>query len=304
VQSQIAKNIYQTILYYDILNFPLTSFEIWQYLIAEEGCGLSEVVDALEGKDLENKIEKYRGFYFLPGRKDLAARRIQNDKNSSVKFEIAERVTRWLRIIPFVRMVAVTGTLAMKNCEKDSDIDFFVVLEKGRIFTARLLLTGMVHILRKRRYNQKIKNRICLNYFVAADKLEIERQDLFASNEYSFVYPIFGWAFFQKFCESNADWIKKFKPNWKIPELEPARYFLDDGRQNTGFQKFFENLINLFWGDRIEAWLKDLQIKRIERKSRMLKPGAYIQATDQNMIFLPDPQGGRIEKEWQRRIES
>lgn len=300
----LPKNILSTISYYDILNFPLTSFEIWKYLLAERGCTLGKIVEALEGNDLKNRIEEFRGFYFLEGRKDLVERRIQCDKNSAVKFEIAERAAWWLRFVPFVRMIAVTGTLAMKNCEKNSDIDFFVILQKSRIFTGRLLVTIIVHLLGRRRYGNKIKNRICLNYFITTDNLEIQRQDLFASNEYSFIYPIFGHNVFQKLCRTNLVWIKKSKPNWQAPDLKPARYFVDSSETSTAVQKALESLINLFWGDRIESWQKRHQIARIELNPLTKKPGAYIEYSDQNLIFLPVPQGVRIEEEYQKRLKS
>jgi len=338
----LSENILQTIIYYDILNFPLTSFEVWKYLLAENDCTLGEIVEALESEDLKNKIEEFRGFYFLKGRRNLVERRIQCDKNSAIKFEIAEKVARWLRYIPFVRMIAVTGTLAMKNCEKDSDIDFFVVLEKGRIFTGRLFATAMVHFSGKRRYGKKIENRICLNYFTTTGSLEIQRQDLFAANEYSFIYPVFDSlvisteakrsgeicvdkqmvsykvvdedpstslgmtteSVLENFHKSNLEWIKKFKPNWEIPDLKPARYFIEPGKISSVVQKAFESLINLFWGDRIESWLKHHQIARIKRNPLTHKKGAYIEYSDKNLIFLPEPQGRRIEEEWQRRIES
>jgi predicted nucleotidyltransferase len=304
VQSQITKNILQTIIYYDILNFPLTSFETWKYLLAENSCTLGEVVEALESDDLKNSIEEFRGFYFLKGRKDLVERRIQCDKNSAVKFEIAEKAARWLRYTPFVKMLAVTGTLAMKNCEKDSDIDFFVVLEKGRIFTGRLLVTLIVHLIGRRRHGRKIKNRICLNYFITDESLEVQRQDLFAANEYCFIYTLLGHNVFQKFCRTNLEWIKKLKPNWQVSDLKPARYFVEHGGLSSFIQKSFESLINILWGDRIEAWQKRCQIARIEGNPLTQKPGAYIEYTDQNLIFLPVPQGVRIEEEWQRRIKN
>jgi hypothetical protein len=268
-----------------------------------ESFTLEEIVEELERDGLKNSIEEFRGFYFLKGRKDLVARRIQNDKNSIEKFEIAQRAARWLRFVPFVRMIALTGTLAMKNCEKNSDIDFFVVLKKGRIFTGRLLVTLIVHILGKRRYGKKITNRICLNYFITTRSLEIQRQDLFAANEYSFIYPIFGYDIFQKFCWTNFKWIKKFKPNWEIPNLKPARYFVGVGHLQEAVQRFFESLINLFWGDRIEAWQKRVQIVRIKRNPLTSKEGAYIEYSDENLIFLPAPQGARIEEEWQKRVK-
>jgi hypothetical protein len=161
-----------------------------------------------------------------------------------------------------------------------------------------------VHILGKRRYEKKITNRICLNYFTTTGNLEIQRQDLFAANEYSFIYPIFGFDIFQKFCEKNINWIEKFKPNWSVPDLKPARYCVEHSGLSSFIQKLFESLINMFWGDRIESWQKRQQIARIERNPLTQKPGAYIEYTDENLIFLPEPQGVRIEEEWQRRIKS
>jgi len=315
MQSQLTKSILQTVIYYDILNFPLTSFEIWKYLIAEKSCSLGEVVEALEDKKLEKHIEEFRGFYFLRGRKKLVSGRLQNDKNSIAKFKIAEKVAWWLRFVPFVRIVAATGTLAMKNCEKNSDIDFFVVLEKKRIFTGRLLVTLVVHLLGRRRYEDKVTNRICLNYFITTGNLEIQRKDLFAANEYSFIYPLFaclpdyakhyGWGFdiYKKFGGVNIGWIKKYKPNFGYDDLKPAKYFVEHSWFSRFVQNTKESLINLFWGDRIELWLKKKQIEKIKRNPLTYKKGGYVEYTDQNLIFLPEPQGPRIEEEWQRGIK-
>jgi len=240
----------------------------------------------------------------LRGRKELVEQRLQKDKNSILKFKVAEKVVWWLRFVPFVRMVAITGTLAMKNSERNSDIDFLAVLEKGRIFTGRLFVTLMVHLLGKRRYGKKIKNRICLNYFITTGSIEIQRQDLFGANEYSFIYPIFGHNVFQNFCETNITWIKKLKPNWEVPELKPARYFVEVKPLQQAIQKTFESLINMMRSDRIESWQKRQQIARIKRNPLTHKEGAYIEYTDENLIFLPDPQGARIEEEWQRKLIS
>ena len=314
MQSQITKNILNTIIYYDILNYPLTAFEVWKYLTVIERHSMSnwtsnvqislgEIIEALESKELKKKIEEFQGFYFLKGRKVLVERRIQNDKNSIVKYKIAEWVAKWLRFVPFVRMAAVTGTLAMKNPEKNSDIDFLVVLEKGRIWTGRLLVTLAVHLLGKRRHSDKIKNRICLNYFITTGSLEIKRQDLFAANEYSFIYPLFGFNVYRNFSRENIGWIKKYKPNFEFGDLKPAKYFIR-GETSNEFQKTLESLINLARGDRIESWLKRKQIEKIKRNPLTYKKGGYVEYTDENLVFLPEPQGTRIDNLFQEKIKT
>jgi hypothetical protein len=305
---QLKENILNTVIYYDVLNYPLTAFEFWQYLTVPGGdatekgkCSLGDIIEVLDSEEIKKHIEEFRGFYFLKGRKNWAVKRIQNDKNSIAKFKIAEKVAWWLRFVPFVRIIAVTGTLAMKNPKIGSDIDFFVVLEKGRIFTGRLLVTVIVHLLGTRRYGKKIKNRICLNYFITTGSLEIERQDVFGANEYSFVYPIFGFDFFQKFCETNAGWIKEFKPNWETLEIKPAKYYTEHSKVSRLIQKTKESLINFLGGDIIEAWLRKKQIARIERNPLTKKEGSYVEATGKNLIFLPEPQGEKIYEEYKKK---
>jgi len=255
---------------------------------------LGEVIEELESKELKKRIEEFRGFYFLRGRKELVEKRIQNDKNSIAKFKIAERIVWWLRFVPFVRMIAVTGTLAMQNPEKNSDIDFFVVLEKGRIWTGRLLVTLAVHLLGRRRYGKKIKNRICLNYFITTGSLGIKRQELFAANEYSFIYPLFGFSVYEEFGAANIKWIRKYKPNFGYDSLKPAKYFVAVKPLQRKTQRFLEGLINLFWGDKIESWLKKKQIARIKRNPLTYKKGGYVEYTDENLVFLPEPQGPKV----------
>ena len=335
----LPKNILATIVYYDILDFPLTSFEVWKYLtVAEDNadekdkCSLGEVIEALEGEEIKRHIEEFRGFYFLRGRKNLVEQRIQNDKNSIIKFKVAQKVAWWLKFIPYVRMVAVTGTVAMKNCEKASDIDFLVVLEKGRIWTGRLLVTLMVHLLGRRRYKDRIKNRICLNYFITTGSLEIKRQDLFAANEYSFIYPLFDSeavipsgapaesrnlgrlrlredpsaalgvtknTVFCQFGKANIGWIKKYKPNFEFSDLKPAKYYVEHSKFSQFVQKAREALINFIFGDRMESWLKKKQIEKIKRNPLTYKKGGYVEYTDENLVFLPEPQGPVILDEFQ-----
>ena len=76
MNSDLAKNILATIAYYDCLDYPLTSFEVWKYLIQitnnkeqktdkGKGCLFSDIAGELDNGDIRRYIEECRGFYFL-----------------------------------------------------------------------------------------------------------------------------------------------------------------------------------------------------------------------------------------------
>jgi len=302
----LEKNILATLAYYDVMDYPMTSFEIHKYFtnFSQQSTvdslqpDLLEIISALESEKLKKFIEEFRGFYFLKGRKNLVEQRLERSKIAESKFKILLKTARWLRFIPFVRMIAVTGRLAMKNTESQSDLDILVVLKNGKIFTGRTLLTLAVHLLGRRRYGKKIANRICLNYFITEKSLEINLKDAFSASEYSFIFPLFGFEVFQKFQQANV-WIKKYKPNFRADDI-PNLKLLPDTRSAKFFREIGEKIFGL---DFIEQRLKRWQTQRIANDLRTHKAGSMIIANDEMLVFLPEPQSPEVFEKFKQRLE-
>lgn len=305
----LTKNILATVCYYDVLEYPLTSFEMWKYLIrtGEQEAdsdnpeySLAEVLKELNNNNniLKNFIEEYQGFYFLKGRRDLVEERVKRGKISALKIKRLRRVVWFLRFIPFVRMIAVTGRLAMKNAQTESDWDVLVSLKKNRIWTGRTLVTLAVHLLGQRRYGNKIQDRVCLNYFVTESSLEIKNKDLFSANEYTFCFPLFGSREYKNFQLRNS-WIKKIKPNYYLTEednweiIKGTRY--SRLVRITG-EKFFS------W-DFLENYLRTWEKKRIMRNPKTHQAGSMVEVSDEALVFLPNPQGPKVFEKFKKRVE-
>lgn len=308
----LSKYILATIVYYDIFNYPLTPFEIWKYLITygvdqydhlgqedrRDGFSLYEIFEELEGKNLKGKLKSENGFYFLPGREKLAGQRIKRSKISEIKFKTIRKVVFFLRFAPFVRMIAVTGRIAMKNAEKRSDLDLFIILKSGRIFTGRTFVTLLVHLMGKRRYGSKIANRICLNYFIAEDSLEIAVKDLFASSEYFFIVPVFGEDVFKKFQKDNI-WIKEYHGNFAPNRIGNLKTSAD-----TLFSKTIRRLCEkIFSFDIFENNLKKWQKERIEKDPRTHQEGSMVMADEHTLVFLPNPHGPKVYEKFREKME-
>lgn len=302
----LIKNILATICYYDVLDYPLTSFEVWKYLIKSGGqegggngqkCSLGEVSKELENSALKNFVEEFQGFYFLKGKRHLIGERIKRGKISVLKIKRLRRVVYLLRFIPFVRMVGVTGRLAMKNAQEESDWDLLTVLKKNRIWTGRTLVTLAAHLLGKRRYGNKIRDRVCLNYFITDDSLEIKTKDLFSANEYSFCFPLFGAEEYKKFQIKNS-WIKKNKPNYYIAEQENLKTIKD-----TKCSRLVRTLgEKLFGWDFLENRLRTWEEKKIMSNPKTHQEGSMVEASDEALIFLPSPQGPKVFEEFKERV--
>lgn len=301
----MAKNILATIVYYDGLDYPLTAFEIWKYLIAfnmkHVTCNkfsLFDISKELEEGKTRRFIEGKNGFYFLRGRRDLLGKRLERNKISVAKIKRLKKVVWFLKFIPFVRMVGVTGRLAMKNAGNKSDWDLMIILKAGRIWIGRTLVTACLHLSGKRRYGKKRKDRVCLNYFLASNALEIKTKDLFSSGEYFFMIPLFGKETYEKFRKANQ-WIKETRINYS--EEEGNIKLLKDTKLSRSIRNFGEVI---FGWNFLENFLRKVEKGKIENNPLTQKEGSFIEATDEALIFLPEPQGPLLFEKFKKTLES
>ena len=305
--NSLSKKILSTVIYYDILDYPLTAFEVWKYLSADgenenqtELITLGQVTRELDGKELKEKIESLHGFYFLRGKGELVITRLEKNKISEQKFKIIKRVVFWLRFVPYIRLIAVTGTVAMKNGGKKSDLDLLIVLKHGRIFLGRTLVTGLVHLMGKRRYGKKIANRICLNCFLTERSLVSRLQDVFSASEYFFAVPIFGQKYFTEFQKEN-DWITKFKTNFSVDDTANLKIFPESGWA-ISVRSWLEKIFDLSVFNLLEKKLATWQLGRIARDPRTKEPGSIIMADAEALIFFHHAHSLIMDRSLQKKL--
>lgn len=308
MSDNLSKYILTTLVYYDVMDFPMTSFEIWKYLtvisndqfsISNEKFSLAEVIKTLEEEKLKKFIEEYRGYYFLRGRKELVGQRVERNKISERKIKIVKKVVRWLRFAPFVRSVAVAGRLAMKNAESRSDLDLFIILKKNKIFTGRLIVTLLVHLLGKRRHGEKICDRICLNHFITK-QYSVSGKDLFAAHEYAYLLPIFGIKAFGKFHAKN-EWIGKYKINFLFSGRN--LHMVSDSKLTRLSRKTLERFLH--WNF-IEEFLGAWQKEKIASNPKTKQKGGIILCSSEELAFWPnfENQGPKVFDKFQERLSS
>lgn len=212
---ELSKSIFETILYGDLFDYPLTREELWKYIHREKSVSYKTFLKTL--KTLPKAIYTQNGYYCLAKRRSLIKKRLEKEKNSEKKQHNAFFVARLLSLIPTVQFVGLSGSVAMKNAEKHDDIDLFIITKKNTIWLTRLFSLLVVSFLGKRRSRSAIKTRnlVCLNFFLDESSLGFSkiRQDIYTAHEIAQVLPLFNRSFtYERFLLSNA-WVKHYLPN-------------------------------------------------------------------------------------------
>jgi len=213
--EQIKLAVRKTLAYADIFSYPLTQDEIWRFLIWEEPEKLpsknefNEIFSTLKIKSEEN-------YYYLSTAATIKER-TKKELNSLPKIDHAKKVVQLLKKIPFIKLVGLSGTLAMNNSEINDDIDLFIVCQSNTVWLSRFLAIIILDLkgFRRKAGDRIFKDKICLNLFMDENFLEIpkNKQNLYTAHEIVQLRPIFSKGnIFQQFLLNNI-WFKQYLPN-------------------------------------------------------------------------------------------
>ncbi len=213
----VEKAILKTLAYADIFDYPLKAWEIHKWLVGKKS-SLSEVEKALKRDSLVLKVKSREGFYFLKGRKSLVKKRMARERQSAKYLRQARLIARLFKGMPSVKLVGISGNLAMENSEKSDDIDLFIITSKNKLWLTRLSLLLILSLIGKRRERgdsrPRAAGKICVNLLLEEDNLAQKNKDLYTAHEVLQMRVLWQRGdVYSKFLEQN-DWAFKFLPNW------------------------------------------------------------------------------------------
>ncbi len=193
--------MFKTLAYADVFDYPLTASEVNLWLIKGDSLAPAK-----------------KGYYNLPGRENLIALRRRRRHFSQLKWPMAYRAAKILSFIPTIKLIAVTGALAMNNSDKNDDIDLMVVTSTNYLWLTRLLVLILLlpHLRGGRTDSSKVADKLCLNLWLDGTSLAIKLRNLYIAHEICQAKPIIDRDHtYLKFIKANL-WYKKFLPNWTI----------------------------------------------------------------------------------------
>lgn len=188
-------------------------------------------------------------------------------------------VSFWLRLTPYVRMVGLNGSMVAGNLKKSSDIDFYVVLKKGRIFTGRFFVTLVVQLTGLRRYGRKVAGRICLNRYAASDYLHIYEENEYHAKVFHNLIPLFAEVgVHEEFCHEN-EWMSKFGARVVQNEI-----IWKDGLFWRFLRRLFEFIAEI-GAYLMEGILRKRQLFRMKHDPRVGLKGSRVVISDVELRF-------------------
>ena len=202
----LQQAILQTLVYADLFDYPLTPNEVVRYLgVSAEP---ATILDQLDQSAASGLLVRHNGYVALSGRDSLFDLRSYREQIAREMWPAARRYATWLARLPFVRMVAVTGTLAVNNVEARDDIDVFIVTAPDRLWLCRALVILVVRLA------ALAGDELCPNYFLSQRQLVFPDHNIFGAREVVQMVPLYGRDLYWQIRELNS-WVDDFLPQAK-----------------------------------------------------------------------------------------
>jgi hypothetical protein len=270
----------------EYLKFPFTLDEVANYFLPRRNLTAEQLRSILSGTKFPDIRFYVKDGYLLTNPNQLDSSRLEREKMSAAKLGSAASFAGVLRrAVPFIRTVAVTGSVAYGSADRWDDIDLFIVTRRNRLWLSAFMTLVLVRLNKLLDLRPPHLSLFCLSYVHDEEGFEHESQmnrknPLFA-RELLKARPVTGVDQYKQILESN-DWVGVFHSVAYAAKLIELKDGTDGRRVETKDRsKWFS--FPLDWAEaiayvllsrylRIRAYLTNLRLKAQGQNFRVFEP--------------------------------
>jgi hypothetical protein len=278
----VEEAILSTLAYFDVFDYPLQTRALHRYL---HGLRITapDMQATLNLCATVDRIESESAFWVLPGRTHIVEPFKQRRMQSRLGLRRAMRHGGILGGLPYIRMVAVTGSVSMENCDSAADYDYLLVTARDRLWVGRAfaILFG--------RWTKLFGYTLCPNVVLSERALVWRQQDLYLAHELAQMIPVTGLGIYSRMRSLNR-WSDAYLPNAR----GAPRASLAETSAAPALARFAEQALNGNLGGRLEMLEMRRKIARFTAE-----PGYGVETA-----FTADICQGNFQHHGQRILEA
>lgn len=249
-------------LYFDIFRHPLTVGELARLVGGDPRPALASLVG-------RGDVDVRERWVAVTGRLDQVPTRQARSAAAEGMWGAARAAARALAAFPWVRGLLVTGGLSKQSAHPGDDVDFLVLVEPGRVWTAKSLLQ-----LWRRALPGAARELFCTNYLLATDRLQVPERNMYTAVEIATAVPVHGAEACVAFLEAN-EWASRWVPGlpWSLARAKRAptlsRGPLAAGVERLAGARFEATSLRAwdhYWNRKYDWLADDVRAQRFKRR--------------------------------------
>lgn len=211
----LQRSILETVVYFDLFDYPLTLVELYRYLWRPPASvSITDVEEAVAGLP---QLRNYEGVIVLRDRETLGEVREERYLESENKFR-KRRCYLWLlSCLPGVEAIWIVNSMAYHNVRPESDIDLLIVARPGKIWSTRFFTTAVAKLLRLRPTPTQRKDALCLSFYLTSATLNLSvlaspEHERYESYWLAQIMPVYDPKNLLARCWDENEWARRNLP--------------------------------------------------------------------------------------------
>ena len=188
--------IARSVLYASIFDYPLTLAQLRQTLVESTQTPTEIRSTYARSPALRAMVDCQDGFFFPCGRAHLIEERRRREARSRQFLKRHRTFIRMVCAMPYVQMVALSGSIAHLNLEGDGDLDLCIVTKDRHVWSVTVAVVLLAKLLGRRR-------TVCANFVIDESALVLDQQDLFTASQLVHLRPLSGTRTYRRFLALN-----------------------------------------------------------------------------------------------------
>jgi len=203
------------LIYHSIFDYPLKFTELGKWTVGQRALDDFKITRGIKIKRTLEKLSVKNGYLSLTGEISTIKRQLKQ-KTSLKKIAYAKDAAGVLSLVPSIKFVGITGSLAMLNADSEADIDLIVICKKDTLWTSRLLgliLLRFAGVKVRSKNNPDTQDRICTNIWLSEDSLSFRERNIYTAHEIVQIVPLVDKNnCFEKLLSKNK-WVGEYWPS-------------------------------------------------------------------------------------------
>lgn len=311
MDDSLYNSIVRAIVFFDIFGHPLTDRELFEYLYhppTRPKLDFQDFIFKTRGFS-DHRITCTLGMWHLTGRDALISEHTERSVHIPQKLKKLTKAAKLMSYVPFVRAVFVCNTFAFNAADSDSDIDVFIIVKSGHMWTARIMTTFLMSVFRLRRTRKRIKDQICLSFYLADRMLNISKfkikNDVYLSYWLWTLIPVYDPDHLaNSILRANQELLSPFFLHSR--HIEPV---LTIPFHRHTAKKILARIMELIFQGERGRWLENM-VRAPQRRKIMRNTSSLVHAKDTRVVvndsvlkFHENDRRALYRDEWNKRLE-
>lgn len=202
--DHLSISILKVLLYFKVFDYPVRKAELFTFVSDNNKINIQA---ALARMVAEGLVQIKDDFIWVSNPDSIVERRLKGNQRAFKALKRAKKQAKLLSWLPFIKCICLSGSLSKYYMDKESDIDYFIIVDEKRLWITRFVFAVIIKLLKL----SGQEKRFCPNYILTNSNLEIRNQNIYTAMEIVTLIPVYNQKSYETFLEAN-DWVRSYFP--------------------------------------------------------------------------------------------